>query len=176
MLSLSVLAALVLGWFFGGRLSRFEHARLRLLFLPVLALLLQRLSVFPATLVLSYILLFLFVFLNRHLKKTALLVGCGSLCNLAVIAANDWRMPVAAWAVEVLSPQGAQDLLTGNIPMYALADPETKLLFLGDVLYCPVPVIGGFASIGDLFLMLGVFFCLLAAMSPNRLPAWAKSG
>ena len=176
MLILAVAAAVVLGWCAGGRLSRFEGAGLRLLPLPVLGLLLQRLYLRPWTLLLSYGLIFVFVFCNRRLKKTALFLGLGSLCNLAVIAANGWRMPVASWAVEVLSPQGARDLLDLAIPMYAAAGPDTRLLFLGDIFYCPVPLLGGFASVGDFLLMLGVFFCLLAVMAPARLPRWAYSG
>lgn len=176
MLILSVLCALVLGWCTGGRLARFAEAGLRLLALPVLALALQRVSVRPWALLLSYGLIAVFLFCNRRLKKTVFCLGAGSLCNLTVIAANGWRMPVAAWAVEKLSPQGAADLLAGNIPMYAAAGPDTRLGFLGDVIYCPIPGFRGFASVGDLLLMTGVFFCLLAVMAPDKLPRWAKSG
>lgn len=103
-----------------GRLSRFEEADLRLLPLPVLAFACQqamnalagRISLpFEAwawlPLLLSYGLIFLFLWQNRHLKKTCLLVGAGGACNLAVIAANGWRMPVASRAAALLSEQGA---------------------------------------------------------------------
>ncbi len=176
MLVFSVLCALVLGWCTGGRLSRFEGAGLRLLPLPVIALALQRLYLRPWTLLISYLLLFAFLLLNRHLKKTSLLLAAGSLCNLVVIAANGWRMPVAAGAISVLSSEGASALLAGEIPMYAAADSETRLLFLGDILYCPIPFFRGFASVGDLLLAAGVFFCLMAVMNPGRLPRWVKSG
>ena len=176
MLSLSILAALLLGWCTGGRLARFERCGLRLLPLPALALLLQRISCAPWALLLSYGLLFLFVLYNRHLKKTAFFLGLGSACNLAVIAANHWRMPVSPQVVDLLSSQAAADLLAGNIPMYAVAGEGTRLLILGDILYCPLPVLGGFASIGDLLLMLGVFFGILAAMAPHRLPGWMSRG
>ena len=126
MLMLSVILALLLGWCTGGRLSRFEEADLRLLPLPVLAFACQqamnalagRISLpFEAwawlPLLLSYGLIFLFLWQNRHLKKTCLLVGAGGACNLAVIAANGWRMPVASWAAALLSEQGAAALLAG---------------------------------------------------------------
>ena len=48
--------------------------------------------------------------------------------------------------------------------------------FLGDILYCPIPFFRGFASVGDLLLAAGVFFCLMAVMNPGRLPRWVKSG
>ena len=70
MLILAVLCALAAGWCTGGRLSRFEGAGLRLLPLPVAALLLQRFFLRPWTLLLSYGLLLVFLVCNRHLKKT----------------------------------------------------------------------------------------------------------
>lgn len=176
MLTLAVLCALILGWCTGGRLARWEEAGLHLLPLPVAALVLQAAVHAPWAILLSYALIFVFLLRNRHLKKTAALLGAGSLCNLAVIAANGWRMPVVAQALELLSPQTSADLLAGMIPMYTAAVPDTKLLFLGDVLYCPLPLLGGFASIGDLLLMAGIFFCILAVMSPTKLPRWMKSG
>ena len=129
MLMLSVILALLLGWCTGGRLSRFEEADLRLLPLPVLAFACQqamnalagRISLpFEAwawlPLLLSYGLIFLFLWQNRHLKKTCLLVGAGRACNLAVIAANGWRMPVASRAAALLSEQGAAALLARELP------------------------------------------------------------
>ena len=38
------------------------------------------------------------------------------------------------------------------------------------------PLIGGFASIGDILLAAGVFFCLLAVMKPIKLPRWMVLG
>ena len=127
-------------------------------------------------LLLSYGLIFLFLWQNRHLKKTCLLVGAGGACNLAGIAANGWRMPVASWAAALLSEQGAAALLAGEIPMYRAADASTRLLFLGDILYCPLPLFGGLASLGDILLAAGVFFCLMACMRPSRLPMWLTTG
>ena len=174
MLILAVLCALAAGWCPGGRLSRFEGAGLRLLPLPVAALLLQRFFLRPWTLLLSYGLLLVFLVCNRHLKKTALFLGAGSLCNLTVIAANGWGLPVESLFSAPGSISAA--LLSGAIPMYAAADAHTRLLFLGDILYCPIPPFQGFASIGDILLALGVFFCLMAVMAPSRLPRWLKCG
>lgn len=182
MLILSVLCSIAVGWLSGGRLSRYEDAGLTWLGLPVAGLLMQevllpRLTGLHFLLVpLSYALLFLFLWRNRHLVKTALLCGLGWGCNALVICANGFRMPVSAGAAAHLSPQGLAALTAGEIPMYALAGPETRLLFLGDVLYCPLPLLGGFASVGDLLLAAGLFFCLLRVMDPTRLPRWLKSG
>lgn len=181
MLAWGVFFSIGLGWCLGGRLSRFEGAGLKWFLLPAAALLLQffagRLAApcLPGALLLcSYLLIFIFLFKNRHLKKTALLLGGGSLCNLAVILANGFRMPVSARVLELLSAQRAAALLAGEIFMYSAADEGTRLLFLGDILY--VSPLGGFLSVGDFLLILGVFFCLMAAMAPSRAPVWLTSG
>lgn len=182
MLILAVLCAVFVGHLTGGRLSRYEGANLTWLWLPVAALVIQevllpRLTAFHGLLVpLSYALILLFLWKNRRLRKTALLCGLGWGCNTLVICANGFRMPVAAWAVSYLSPEGAARLAAGEIPMYTLAGENTRLLFLGDILYCPLPLLSGFASVGDLLLAAGVFFCLLRVMDPVRLPRWLKSG
>lgn len=181
MLTAAVLCSLTVGWCTGGRLSRFERAGVRALLLPVAALLLQGAlsllpSLAPLLVALSYLLLLLFVFLNRHLHKTAIFAGLGGFCNALVIFSNHFRMPVSSRALSQLSPEGVSSLLNGDIPMYCLAGPDTRFLFLGDILHCPLPLIGGFASLGDILLAIGVFFCILKLMGPVRLPGWMVSG
>ena len=182
MLTLAVFCALAVGWLTGGRLSRFERAGLRWLPLPVVALLVQELllprlpALAPPLVALSYGMLLVFFWNNRHLKKFALLAGSGCALNALVISANGFRMPVTQRAAEHLSSAGLARLTTGEIPMYALAGPDTRMWFLGDILYCPLPVLGGFASIGDLLLAAGVFFCILCIMAPSKLPGWMLEG
>lgn len=186
MLIFSGCMALLVGWLCGGRLSHWENTLLKWLPLPVIALLLQRAlsllspqlypQIAPFLLLLSYGLLILFCVQNRHLVKTSLLTGLGSLSNLAVIAANGFRMPVSKHAAACLSPTGLADLQALHIPMYALAGEDTRLLFLGDVIYCPIPLLRGFASVGDILLAFGLFFCLMAIMQPSHLPRWFRAG
>lgn len=176
MLLLCTLCTLLLGWCLGGRLSRFERAGLRWPLLPPAALLCQSaltrlpgLAFTPALLTGSYLLLFVFVWGNRHLFFPSFFIGLGSLCNFAVIAANSFAMPVSSSALSTLSADGAAALLSGEIPMYRVADSATHLLFLGDVLWFPVPFFQGFASAGDILLCIGVLFLLMTVMGPTRL-------
>ena len=175
MLLFFALCALLLGRLLGGRLSRFEGAGLRWLPLPALALLCQAAlgrvpvpAAMPWLISLSYLLLLLFVWKNRHLTAAACFIGLGSLCNYVVIAANGFRMPVSPDAMSALSPEGAAALLAGEIPMYAAAGSATRLLFLGDLFWFPLPPFQGFASVGDLLLSVGVFFLLMALMAPVK--------
>ena len=104
MLTAAVILSLLVGWMGGGRLSRWEEARIHWIFLPIAALLIQRIAVAwvpwpktgsgfwgPALLLLSYLTLGLFLLRNRRRRRTALCAGAGLLFNLAVIAANGWR-------------------------------------------------------------------------------------
>jgi len=168
-LILSALLAIIIGWFFGGRLSRFADAGLRLLGLPAAAEVLQRVYLRSWTLLLSYLILFIFLWFNRRMRNSVLLMGAGSLSNLIVIAANHFRMPVAAEALSSLPAARAAALLAGEIPMYSAAGISTRLPFLGDVLMVNLPLVGGFASIGDVLLAAGLFGMFMVVMSPPRI-------
>ncbi len=181
MLLFCTLCALVTGWCLGGRLSRFERAGLEWFPLPMAAVLCQSLSGYlpelpftPFLLLLSYLLLFVFLWHNRHLSVSVFCLWAGSLLNLIVIAANGFRMPVSPQALSALSAKGAAALTAGEIPMYRAADSAAHLLFLGDIFWFPVPFFRGFASIGDLFLCLGVFSLLMTVMGPTRLISHGK--
>ena len=76
-------------------------------------------------------------------------------------------------AARMIIPSTKARRITG---MFTLENSSTRLIFLGDVIYCPIPLIGGFASIGDILLAAGVFFCLLAVMKPIKLPRWMVLG
>jgi hypothetical protein len=181
MLLFCTLCTLLIGFSLGGRLSRFERAGLQWLLLPIVAVLCQSamtwlpgLAFAPLLLVGSYLLLFLFLWHNRHLTLSTFCLGLGSLCNLAVIAANHFAMPVSTRALSTLSAEGAAALLSGEIPMYRAADSATRLLFLGDVFWFPVPFFQGFASLGDILLCVGVFCLLMTVMGPTRLVPHGK--
>jgi len=176
MLLLCTFCTLLIGWCLGGRLSRFERAGLRRPLFPVAALLCQRAVPFlpvyaltPVLLMGSYFLLFVFLWQNRHLLSAVLFLGLGSLCNFIVIAVNGFAMPVSEHALNTLSADGAAALIAGEIPMYRVADSATRLSFLGDIFWFPVPFFQGFASVGDILLCIGVFFLIIALMSPTRL-------
>ncbi|MEA5039294.1 MAG: DUF5317 domain-containing protein [Clostridiaceae bacterium] len=175
MLILSVLLAVIVGWLMGGRLSGDGGTEIRFLWLPAASAVLQRLYLRPWTLILSYLLLFVFLWFNRQARVSAALLGAGSLCNLIVIMANGFRMPVAAAALSLLPADRAQALLSGKIPMYCAVGEDTRLPFLGDILAVNLPVVGGFASIGDVLLALGIFGFVMAVMAPPRLSGlWTR--
>lgn len=105
-----------------------------------------------------YFCILFFIAANRRYKISATFLAGGTLCNYAVRAANSFRMPVSAKALEVYEDISSQKVLQARAD-YFIADGNAKLLQLGDVIYLPFPGMESFISIGDVFLAVGV--CLL---------------
>ncbi|MEA5051641.1 MAG: DUF5317 family protein [Oscillospiraceae bacterium] len=177
MLILAVAAACALSLLSGGRLGNIEGSRARGFLLPVAALALERaaallcpgvlprapwFAVFTAG---AYLLCILFIFINRSYKLFAALAGAGTLANLAVIAANDFYMPVSERAMALA---GFSGIPRGLQAAYRVADGATRLRALGDMLYVPLPLVGGFASAGDVLLAAGIFVFVFQLMRAKR--------
>ncbi|MGY4707941.1 diguanylate cyclase [Candidatus Bipolaricaulota sp. J31] len=174
-------AGLVIGLLRGGRISRLAELRLRGTWLVFLALVIQVL-IFPwgdrdALIevgvqylhVISYLPLLGFVYLNRRYWEI-LLMGLGMALNLVVIVANGGYMPVSPFALEQagesqLARYLQEHRVSGNV---VVMGPDTRLNFLGDVLFLPptIPFAAAF-SIGDLLLGLGIASFLATRMLPS---------
>ena len=134
------------------------------LVLPFLAFALEaifsRITVVPSFIVipLVYLLLFWFIACNLRQGIWVFAFGIGTLLNFAVIAANGFHMPVSETLFRDNSYQDVYlSLLNGEIFGYEAAGAQTKLGFLGDIFaLAPGGELLGFASVGDLFLLLGV--------------------
>ena len=86
-------------------------------------------------------------FLNVRRMPGVLVVSLGAAMNLVVIAANDFRMPVA--------PAGAGRLVQlGHEGQYVLMDSSSRLPWLADWIVLP-PGLGGAYSPGDLVIGVG---------------------
>ena len=92
-----------------------------------------------------------------------------ALMNFLVISFNGFRMPVAENLY--LDTQGEMAGYVGalsknEIFRYTLMTPKTVFPFFGDIIY--VPVFGGFASIGDVLLAVGLAFIIVRGMRSVR--------
>jgi len=163
-LLLSAVVGLAIGLLSGGTLTNIRQYPLKGLLLPVLALLLKAGAAYAfqpqkaavLVCVLQYGLLFAFVLLNIRRPIWPIFVLLGTLSNFLVILLNGGRMPVSAALVGQL-PQRLEALAQNQIYAYCLANEQTVLPSLGDVLRLgPAGTPFGFASIGDLILCLGV--------------------
>ena len=168
-----VLAAVCIGYLFGGRLHRLEGLRPRWWGLVIAGLGIQfiplpeglagtDLVIRTAVLSLSYVLLIAFALVNVRMPGM-LLVVIGLAGNLTVIAVNG-GMPASAQA---LIDSGQQDVLAylrdqGADKHHLLTD-EDQLTFLADVIAIPQPI-GQAASVGDVFVYVGLIWLIVAAM------------
>ena len=164
---------LLLGWGLGGRLRNLGAVRIRMRPLAILGLALQIVPVaalegsladlFPVGLLLvSYLVLVVFVALNWRLRGFVL-IGVGLLLNAAVIGINQ-GMPVSEQAVR-RSGQGEtiSRLASGADPKHHLADDESVLLPLADVIPVGYPF-NIVVSAGDVVSYVGAAAFLTAAM------------
>ena len=164
-----LLAAVLIGYVRGGRLSHYLDAPLRGIFLPVAAFLMeaaiplwQRLfgaaeNWLALEVLMQYALLFAFCGLNRERKLPMILIALASACNLAAMAANGFCMPVSPVIYEnAVFASFIADVQSGRLCEYTLVDFGAPLWFLGDTI--PITVLSpGVASVGDFLLGAGVF-------------------
>jgi len=95
----------------------------------------------------------------------------GVMLNLAVIFANGGKMPVSADAAAAVGMPASRIafLAAGRSLTHRLLRPDTKLAWLGDVLYLPKPVAQSpLFSLGDVVLAVGLFLLVQGAMAAGR--------
>ncbi|MGP1673679.1 MAG: MFS transporter [Candidatus Limnocylindrales bacterium] len=89
----------------------------------------------------------------------------GILSNAVVIIINGGYMPI--WGTSLAAAGFAPEDVTSALHIVVQGDVAeflTRALILGDVIPVPVPVIRNVASLGDLFLSLGLSFFLFAGL------------
>ena len=147
--------AMLVGLLRGGRLSNLTEIRVRGWWMLLVGFGLQLVAGFlprdqhelaVALILVSYLPLILFVWLNREMNGLWI-AGIGILMNFTVIALNG-GMPVLPAAVEIAG--GSETLTLGA--KHVLLDDATRLPFLADI----VPLPGSVVSLGDVFLAIGI--------------------
>jgi len=178
----ALLVAFAVGLLSGGKLSRLAALPLRLPWLALLGFGLQiyllywpsafapaLLSPHTAILVCSYLLLLIFVWINRRLTGM-IIVGLGLLMNLTVMLANGGYMPITPAAVtQVGHEYELQTMEPGarlrNTKDVLLPREQTNLWFLSDIFVAapPFPIPSVFSP-GDVVIALGASILVIAAM------------
>ena len=164
-----MLCGISIGLLRGGDWHRLEKIRLHHPYLPVLALMLQLVShnLFlqhqgtptVALMDISYLLVLVFLWLNRFLPGFAI-ISLGWALNFLAVAANHGRMPVYGPMLERFN-QAADltALLSDTYFKHGAVLPQTRLLWLTDIIYLPFPTPHLF-SIGDIMLYMGLGYFL----------------
>jgi len=190
MILIGLFLALLLGLMaLGGRASDLTHVQLRWGWLAPVAFLMQAYLIFfpaeragdvlaPRSLLLlaSHVLLFVVIWQNRHLSGIKV-IGLGLLLNFVVMIVNGGFMPITPETLVRIGYDGnASQLETGYIvgrTKNVVVEPgEATLWFLSDVMVIPRPFpIPTALSVGDLLIVMGVFFFLREAMFLRRVSA-----
>ena len=190
LLVILVLAVLV-GLLRGGKLARLGSLGIRRGELAMGALLMQLLLMYgpwldrPSSrgvavglMLFSYLLLFVFAWLNRDLPGLKL-VGLGLALNFLVISLNGGFMPISPEALarvgyDITDPALSPGSHIGNSKDMVLTREETRLWFLSDIFASPriLPWLFVF-SFGDVVTSIGVFVLIQKGMlaSSSGLPA-----
>jgi hypothetical protein len=185
----ALLVAVVIGWLTGGTLERLGTLSLRRRRLVWGAFAAQLLGTvvggpfYPIGLVVSVALVGWFLSRNRGIRGTGL-VALGLLCNALVVGLNG-AMPVS---VDAAGRAGTttQHILAGDDERHELADRDTRLRWLGDVVPVRAPRRPEVVSAGDILIAAGLAQLVLLGMrsggrrgrhasrrAPERAPALA---
>lgn len=186
-LFVSVIAlAVVLGYVFGGRLSRLERLPLRWWGLAIAGLGIQFLPlpeggsgndllVRTGVLALSYTFLLVFALANVRLLGMPLIV-LGLACNGLVIVANG-GMPVSEDALGDSGQASVIRLLVDEgADKHHLMSEDDVVTFLADVIAVPGPI-HQVMSVGDVLVYVGLIWLTVAAMrarTPSSSLAWMR--
>ncbi len=185
----AVTVALLVGLLRGGRLEHLASLPLRWGGVVIVAFLMQAYfmlwppsswvvdgtSVQGAVLTGAALAVLAVVWVNRHLRGIVLL-GCGLILNLVVMAANGGLMPITA---EALRSIGHEDLVVamesgatvGRSKDVVLTRAEMKLWFLADVLVIPRPFpLASAFSLGDVVIAAGAFLALQDGLTGRHRP------
>ena len=168
-----VIAAIPIGYILKGRLRNYINDPLNLVFFPVLAFMIEasfgKLTDItgkpseiwlPWAVCFEYLLLALFISFNIR-RKGMKLLGIATVLNFAVISLNGFRMPVISTIYDI--PELAslvERIHNGNIPEYVIVEKGAPLWFLGDI----IPIASGLASIGDIFMAIGMLVLIVGLM------------
>jgi len=168
----AILVAIVVGLVAKGRISNLAHMKLFKIWLVFLSFFIQLgmeylgsrgvEAVFDYGFYLygfSYVLLFVFLWINRHLPGNILL-ALGFFLNFLVIMINGGAMPVN---LEGLDPSYITMLQNNELPTYKILDSSSKLSWLSDVFIIPWPK-GKAFSIGDIVISIGIFWLVFKTM------------
>ena len=115
--------------------------------------------------ILSYILMIICIILNlnRNSMKAFLI---GVVLNFIVIFSNGGKMPVSLHGIKGIDNSISTELQTSDFDIkHQVINQNTKLVYLSDILLIPKPYpIRKIFSVGDIFIMIGLFIFIQEAM------------
>jgi len=168
----TVAIGVLLGAVTGGSLKELPHLRIRWAWMALIGVLLQfvPLTRTPGYIVLLASFAFLLAFAIGNLQRPGFFLVLAGLCLNSLVIAVNRGMPVTREAL-AHSNQAAllPDLIAHGGSKHHLANEQTRLLALGDVIGVPRPV-NQAISVGDVCVHVGIIWYIVVAMKPERYP------
>lgn len=172
MFAVSIVIAIIIGYLFKGKLKNITEFNYRgiwfitvgFLLEVVMKILLARGTIEIGAItfginVIMYAFIMTFIFLNIK-DKFILTIGIGFVLNIIVIFANNCTMPVGAKAVELLKFSGE----INKLGLYSMVNNNTLFVFLADIIPYKVGPLNGIASVGDIFICIGIMGIIVREM------------
>ena len=183
LLVFSVVAALLVGYLFGGRLHNYLNKPLVWPMLPGVAFLLEasfeRIDTLLAlpiggwidiAVCVEYALLSIFILSNVD-SRGIILMGIGMLANFVAIASNGFCMPVSPIIYQFPNAIHIAAMIeSGDVIRYVLVGWDAPFWFLGDT----IPLFSGLASVGDLIMGIALFIIIVFKMNTRPTEANQK--
>lgn len=172
MFAVSIVIAIIIGYLFNGKLQNITDFNYRGVWFIILGFLLEVamkillakdiLQIGSITFIINiimYALIMTFIFLNIK-DKFILTIGVGFILNIIVIFANKCTMPVGVRAAEILNFSGE----INKLGLYSMVTNKTSFVFLADIIPYKVGPLCGIASVGDIFICLGIMGIIIREM------------
>lgn len=170
MFELAFVAAVIIGLVLGGKFKNLSRLEFKYIYLVFAAFLIQ-LGIdllaprqpwggYPYLHIFSYGLLFFTMIKNRHLPGMYFILA-GTALNFVVIALNGGQMPVRP---DVIPRDMAEVMAAGGGGTHGLLLENTRLGFLGDILYVSLPYQKQLISVGDLVIDVGLLIFIIQGM------------
>ncbi len=177
MFAFSIVVAIIIGYLFKGKLQNITDLTYRGQWFIIIGFLIEivmkiflkkgLIEIGALTYVINVIMygfIMTFIFLNRK-DKFILVVGLGFILNIIVIFANNCTMPIGVEAMEYLKFSGTVE----TMGLYALVDSNTSFVLLADIIPYKIWRCVGIASVGDIFICLGIIGIIVKAMKTKAL-------
>lgn len=172
MFVVSIVIAIIIGYILKGKLRNISEFKYRGIWFIAAGFLLETcmkmllakgvLEIGTSTFVINvimYTLIMVFIFLNIK-DKFILTIGIGFVLNIIVIFANSCTMPVGIKAAELLNFSGE----ISKLGLYSMVNSDTLFVFLADVIPYKIGPLNGIASVGDIFICIGIMGIIIREM------------
>lgn len=170
-----ILLSIIVGLIRGGKFTKLFKVNFRRMWLLIFAFIFQYFIIFinsieeiqmaeklskygKQIIILSYILLFIGIFINIKYKSLWVILG-GSVLNLFVLVANQWRIPILKESLNLVGLDNLALMLEGNnLPLYISITDGAKYSMLGNIITISKPYpFPHIMSIGDLIICFGLY-------------------